>query len=312
MQVSLRCSYQCCSLLKSETNAKREEGRIASMENAKRLLDSISKAVDLVCKAKMRNECIACFQRGLGATHEMEKNLLAALRKYNIDTIVAPYEADPQLAYLCHIGYCDGVLSEDSDILVYSAVSGVAFPVLCKFDSRTGAVQTVDLKLCGILGNGTDSAGCTGNSNSSGSSGAPDGIENLEDVCFAVGVADKAGASAGKRKPNCGDIQIKNNGSFLSQLQGQFRATISSTSSSSTPNAAGNREISGNITGRRMFVQLCLLAGCDYSDSIPSVGLQTALQVRIASYRAPQRIPHHIAYGRASCADHRALQRHRQ
>jgi hypothetical protein len=310
MQVLCSVLTNICSLLKSETNAKREEGRIASMENAKRLLDSISKTVDLVCKAKMRNECIACFQRGLGATHEMEKNLLGALRKYNIDTIVAPYEADPQLAYLCHIGYCDGVLSEDSDILVYSAVSGVAFPVLCKFDSRTGAVQTVDLTLCGILSNGTDPAGCTGNSNSSGSSGATDGIENLEDVCFAVGVADKAGASAGKRKPNCGEIPLKNSGgSFLSQLQGHFRSTISSSSSSSTTNAAGNREISGNITGRRMFVQLCLLAGCDYSDSIPGVGLQTALQVRVI---AQQRIRRNSLFTCTSCTDHRALQRYRQ
>ena len=34
------------------------------------------------------------------------------LRKLNIACIVAPYEADAQLAYLCMIGYCHAVLTE--------------------------------------------------------------------------------------------------------------------------------------------------------------------------------------------------------
>jgi hypothetical protein len=230
------------------------------MENARRLLESIHKTVDKGCKEKMRLECIACLQRGLGATHEMEKNLLAALRKYGIDTVVAPYEADPQLAYLCHIGYCHGVLSEDSDILVYSAVSGTPFPVLCKYEARTGGVQITDLQLCGILGTAPSSAA------------ANDGrsikiaVESLEDVCFNVGVA--AGAS-NKRKSGAEAKPPPQ--SFVTQLQTQFK------SSASSQLTAAQRE--ANVAGRRMFVQLCLLAGCDYSDSIPGVGLLTALQV---------------------------------
>lgn len=236
------------------------------MENARRLLESINKTTDKICRSKMRNECVACFQRGLGVNHEMEKNLLAALLKYRFDTIVAPYEADPQLAYLCHIGYCDGVLSEDSDILVYSAVSGVPFPVLFKFDNRTGAVQCTDLQQCGILGTGSDSS-----SDSRHSGNELSGIENLEESSFAVGVAESKENKplTAKRGPGSNAAEKKGSGNFLAQLQAHFK----------TPAGGSAIDREGNITGRRMFVHLCLLAGCDYSDSIPSVGIQTALQV---------------------------------
>lgn len=35
--------------------------------------------------------------------------------------VVAPYEADAQLAYLSKIGYIDGVVTEDTDLLVFGA-----------------------------------------------------------------------------------------------------------------------------------------------------------------------------------------------
>ena len=37
-----------------------------------------------------------------------------------VEMLVAPYEADAQLAYLCKEGYIHGVISEDSDLLAYS------------------------------------------------------------------------------------------------------------------------------------------------------------------------------------------------
>ena len=40
--------------------------------------------------------------------------------KYN-EGIVAPYEADAQLGYLSKINYIDGVITEDSDLLVFGA-----------------------------------------------------------------------------------------------------------------------------------------------------------------------------------------------
>jgi len=37
----------------------------------------------------------------------------------NIDFVVAPYEADAQLAYLEKIGLIQAIITEDSDLLVF-------------------------------------------------------------------------------------------------------------------------------------------------------------------------------------------------
>lgn len=66
-----------------------------------------------------RSEAIDCFQRSLDVTPEMAHDLMAACRLAGIEVVVAPYEADPQLAHLANSGYVDAVVTEDSDLLVY-------------------------------------------------------------------------------------------------------------------------------------------------------------------------------------------------
>lgn len=39
----------------------------------------------------------------------------------DVEVIVSPYEADAQLAYLSKIGYVDGIITEDSDLIVFGA-----------------------------------------------------------------------------------------------------------------------------------------------------------------------------------------------
>jgi 5'-3' exonuclease len=98
--------------------------RQQALESGRRLLATIKSSADTMdakCLRKLKYECLNFYQRGLGVTHEMEKLCIAGLRKMGVTVIVAPFEADPQLAYLCHIGFCDGVMTEDSDIIVYSA-----------------------------------------------------------------------------------------------------------------------------------------------------------------------------------------------
>jgi exonuclease-1 len=43
---------------------------------------------------------------------------LQASRAENVPYVVAPYEADAQLAYLERVGIVDGLITEDSDLLV--------------------------------------------------------------------------------------------------------------------------------------------------------------------------------------------------
>ncbi|KAF1977190.1 PIN domain-like protein [Bimuria novae-zelandiae CBS 107.79] len=61
------------------------------------------------------------LQKSVDVTPEMARMLIEELRHHNIDYVVAPYEADSQLAYLERKGIIDGILSEDSDLLVFGA-----------------------------------------------------------------------------------------------------------------------------------------------------------------------------------------------
>ena len=44
-----------------------------------------------------------------------------ACRRVGVECIVAPYEADAQLAYLSREGIVDLVITEDSDLLVFGS-----------------------------------------------------------------------------------------------------------------------------------------------------------------------------------------------
>lgn len=51
----------------------------------------------------------------------LKKTLLEIYGKHRIEFLVAPYEADSQLAYLNKIGYIDFIITEDSDLIVFGA-----------------------------------------------------------------------------------------------------------------------------------------------------------------------------------------------
>ena len=51
----------------------------------------------------------------------MARRLIEELKKADIPYVVAPYEADAQMAYLERIGEVSAILSEDSDLLVFGA-----------------------------------------------------------------------------------------------------------------------------------------------------------------------------------------------
>ncbi|KAI0237089.1 hypothetical protein L0F63_000557 [Massospora cicadina] len=64
-------------------------------------------------------EATDCFQRALDITPQIALGLIQVLKDRELPYIVAPYEADAQLAFLSRNGYLAAVVSEDSDLLVY-------------------------------------------------------------------------------------------------------------------------------------------------------------------------------------------------
>ena len=66
---------------------------------------------------------------------------MQALRAEAVSYVVAPYEADAQLAYLERVGVVDGILTEDSDLLVFGCKT-----VLFKLDPVASTVISISRK----------------------------------------------------------------------------------------------------------------------------------------------------------------------
>lgn len=94
--------------MKADTNAERR----ASRAEARRAGEAALAVGD-------RRAATEYFQRCVTVTPEMVAAVMGALRPLGVDAMVAPYEADAQLAFLAATGAVDAVITEDSDLVVY-------------------------------------------------------------------------------------------------------------------------------------------------------------------------------------------------
>ena len=253
--------------MKGETQAKRRDARQTFLEQGHKLLRNISQTADIQCKRKLRTEAVTCFQRGLTVTHEMERAVISALRRMDVTVIVAPYEADVQLAYLCRIGMCQAILTEDSDVMVYAAITGMSIPILYKFD-KSGMVHCLDIN-CILNGAHTEELSMTGgtgsqsNTDSQGSSASFSSITSKSSTSSSSTTSTSAMLRTGSVGVATTRVKSTKMDSAVDKLRLHF---------------SGQR-------GRRMFVQLCILAGCDYSESLRGMGFLTALDMVVKFHR---------------------------
>jgi len=89
-------------------------------DRLKRRSESKKTGLELLNAGK-KSQAYLEFQKAVDVTPEMARQLIDELKKSNVKYIVAPYEADSQLVYLERKGIIDGILSEDSDLLVFGA-----------------------------------------------------------------------------------------------------------------------------------------------------------------------------------------------
>ncbi|QIX00588.1 hypothetical protein AMS68_006105 [Peltaster fructicola] len=85
------------------------------------------------------------LQKSIDVTPLMARELIEELKAAGISYVVAPYEADSQLAYLEKQGLISGIISEDSDLLVFGAAR-----LITKLDQYGGCVmiRRQDFTLC--------------------------------------------------------------------------------------------------------------------------------------------------------------------
>jgi len=95
---------------KAATEASREKRRADSKKLGMELLN-----------AGKTSQAYLEFQKAVDVTPEMARQLIDELKKAGVQYIVAPYEADAQMVYLERKGIIQGILSEDSDLLVFGA-----------------------------------------------------------------------------------------------------------------------------------------------------------------------------------------------
>ena len=87
-------------------------------ERAKRRDDSRKAGLEFYRVRKFA-EAQKVLQKAVDVTPEMAAHFIREVKKLGVQYVVAPYEADAQLAYLEKKGIIQGVLSEDSDLLVF-------------------------------------------------------------------------------------------------------------------------------------------------------------------------------------------------
>ncbi|EQC40377.1 hypothetical protein SDRG_02276 [Saprolegnia diclina VS20] len=80
-----------------------------------------------------------CFVKAVDVSPFMAHRVIECLKKRNVQYVVAPYEADAQMAYLARNGLVDAVISEDSDCLPFGCST-----VLFKMD-QAGHVDEIQL-----------------------------------------------------------------------------------------------------------------------------------------------------------------------
>ncbi|KAG0581958.1 hypothetical protein KC19_3G023200 [Ceratodon purpureus] len=94
--------------MKSEQEIKRARSR----------KDNLERAVEHE-RLGNHSAAIECYQKAVDITPALAFRLIKVLRQENIEYVVAPYEADAQMAFLALNGNVDLVITEDSDLIAY-------------------------------------------------------------------------------------------------------------------------------------------------------------------------------------------------
>ncbi|NP_001083827.1 exonuclease 1 [Xenopus laevis] len=131
--------FDGCTLpSKKDVEKARREKRQTNLQKGKQLLREGKLA-----------EARECFSRSVNITSSMAHEVIKAARSEGVDYIVAPYEADSQLAYLNKNDFAEAIITEDSDLLAFGCKK-----VLLKMDKFGNGLEIDQARfgMCRSLG----------------------------------------------------------------------------------------------------------------------------------------------------------------
>ncbi|KAK3899581.1 hypothetical protein C8A05DRAFT_17998, partial [Staphylotrichum tortipilum] len=120
------------------SKAKTEASRASRREETKKI------GMELL-RAGKPSLAYAELQKAIDVTPEMARLLIEELKKAEVPYVVAPYEADAQLVYLERQGLISGIVTEDSDLLVFGAKR-----LLTKMDQHGQCVEINRRDFCAV------------------------------------------------------------------------------------------------------------------------------------------------------------------
>ncbi|KAI5121955.1 hypothetical protein M0805_002026 [Coniferiporia weirii] len=106
-------------------------------EREKRRAENIKRALELSAQGK-EGQAREYYVKCVDVTPQMAYQVIKALKAENVPYVVAPYEADAQLAYLERTGLVNGIITEDSDLLVFGCQN-----VLFKLDTVSSTIISI-------------------------------------------------------------------------------------------------------------------------------------------------------------------------
>jgi exonuclease-1 len=100
-------------------DGKVPKAKQAVIENRKEYKDKCLETAKALLSEGKEEESQSHFRRALNIKSKMLNTLVEIIKKLKFEVVVAPYEADAQIAYLCKSGIADFAISEDSDLIPY-------------------------------------------------------------------------------------------------------------------------------------------------------------------------------------------------
>jgi 5'-3' exonuclease len=245
-----------------------------------------------------RSAAEAAFQSAIDITPAMAREVMDGLAAEGFDFLVAPFEADAQLAHLARTGAVDIVATEDSDLAAYGAPV-----ILFKLDKHGNGEE---LRMADVLLGG------------GGAEGAPvddacDALEEEEESVDADADEEETPPLPRAADADADDVEEVDSGAeedavedadeddadadfaLVTQRTGRSKRSGGAAAAAGPPErlpaAPGARRgaLSFRVFDQPLFLCMCVLAGCDFLPSLRGVGIKRA-HALAARARTPARL----------------------